>query len=292
MFTFFKNKKAIGGLSVIAIVLIGCFALAGLTIYTNAPKTSGNIIVQPGGGSASQDTYFPVAWNIQAFEGTTKVAATIYVFDQKVAYPELEIAGSNYLASVSYTGGASQEIVTKASLDSLQAAGRFNGTTFWIYTKPTNYVESWAQVQVLRNKYSATEDQEIGVTLTKAGSFVESGSTTTTESATAPAWTTSIISTYTKPVVVRFVDSNASSSEISSVAFKIDGVSQTVNKVSGGWYSNVIINGNRTLVVTATRKTAADLNASVVTYINELNPSGPTDFYNYGTQLFTETNTD
>jgi len=153
-------------------------------------------------------------------------------------------------------------------------------------------MEAWSQVVVTRNKDATTEDQELGISIVKSGSFVESGSTSITESATAPAWSTALISTYTKPVVVRFVDSNASNSEISAISFKIDGISQTVNKVSGGWYSTVTISGNRTIVVTATRKTAADLNASVVTTINELNPSGASDFFNFGTQLFAEANTD
>ena len=291
-----RNKKAKMGLLAVLLVVITCVSIFSGALYLGlsaiADRSGTNVNVNGGGASGSQDQFYPVAWNVQAYEGTTKVAATVYAFDTKVQYPELEIAGANYLATVSYTGGASQELVTKATLDALQAAGRFNGSSFWVYTKPSGYVESWAQIQVLRNKYSASEDQELGLSLVKSGSFVESGSTSTTESATAPAWTTSLISTYTKPVVVRFVDSNASSSEISAISFKIDGISQTVNKVSGGWYSNVVISGNRTIVVTATRKTGADLNASVVTTINEQNPSGATDFFNYGTQLFTETNTD
>jgi len=295
--SFKKDKKAKMGVLAILFIGVVCVSIFSGALYLGLSniKFGANVNVDGGnGGSASQDQFFPVAWNVQAYEGTTKVAATVYAFDTKVAYPELEIAGANYLATVSYTGGASQELVTKATLDALQAAGRFNGSSFWIYTKPSGYVESWAPIQVLRNKYSATEDQELGLSLVKSGSISEETgtSTSTTESATAPAWTTALISTYTKPVVVRFVDSNASSSEISAISFKIDGISQTVNKVSGGWYSNVVISGNRTIVVTATRKTGADLNASVVTYINEQNPSGATDFFNYGTQMFTETNTD
>lgn len=293
---FRKDRKAKAGILALALIGITCVSILGGALYLGlsaiADKSGSSIVVDGGGAVTGQDQFYPIAWNVQAYEGTTKIAATVHAFDTKVPYPELEIAGGNYLASVSYTGGVSQELVTKATLDALKAVGRWNGSTFWIYTKPSGYMEAWSQVVVTRNKDAATEDQELGISVVKSGSFVESDPTSTTESATAPAFSTALISTYTKPVVVRFVDSNASNLEISAISFKIDGISQTVNKVSGGWYSIVTINGNRTIVVTATRKIGADLNASVVTTINELNPSGASDFFNYGPQLFTETNTD
>lgn len=279
---------------ILSVLLISCALLGFGYMVSNAisndgtPQQTNNQQQQSNG----QDVFYPVAYNLQIFEGINKIAGNGYAFDKQYQYPDTEIASGNYLATVSYTGGASQELITKAALDAFKVVNRFNGTSFWVYTKPTGYVGKWTEVQVVRNKYATTEDEEVGVSVVKAGSIVESGSTSTTESATAPAWTTTLMSTYTTPVVMRFVDSNASNSEISTIAVTIDGINQSVNKVSGGWYANVTINGNRTIKVTATRKTAADLNASVVTYVNELNPSGATDFFNYGTQLFTETNTD
>ncbi len=296
---FRKDRKAKGkGVIAIGFIAVVCCSVLAVGIYAGlnalGDKFGVNVDVSNngGGGSATQDTYYPAGYNVKVLDADSKaaVASTTYAFGEKYQYPSLETEKA--ITSISYVSGASVELAGK---EELPPSPYFDGKGFWAYTEPSGYKACWKYIEYKREVYDADDDKEIILLVEKAGSIVESGSTTTTNAASngTPSWSTTVVSTYKDNVVMLITDGNASNSEISSVTFSIDGISQNVNKfATGQWYTICNINGTKTLSWTATRKSGADANASITMAINELNPTGATDYLNNGDNLFSETNTD